>query len=316
MRSFFIYLSKAEWARRIITDWPLMCRVADRFVAGDTLLDALNAVLLLNQNGIQASLDHLGEHTCTLDEARKAAEDIVSALEGIEERGLRASVSVKLTQLGLCLDAAFCAELLVQILESARKFGNFVRVDMEDSSITSATLDIVRQMRRRDFDNIGIAIQAYLYRSPDDVRTLIGEKIRMRLCKGAYQESTNVAYPKKRDVDNQFNLLVHLLLDSAAELPGLSADGKIPPLTAVATHDMRCIEFARSFAAEIGLPKSHIEFQMLYGIRRDLQALLAAEGYPVRVYVPYGTQWYPYFMRRLGERPANVWFIVSNLFRK
>jgi proline dehydrogenase len=316
LRSFFVYLSKADWARRIVTGWPLMRRVATRFVAGDTLQDALNAIQTLNRVGIQATLDHLGENTSTLDEARQAARDIADALDAIEQMKLRANISVKLTQIGLRIDPAICADLLTQVVAHAQKTGNFIRVDMEDSTVTQITLDIVRQVRQRGFENVGIVIQSYLYRSQADIQALASAKVRVRLCKGAYKEPASVAYPKKSDVDSQYDALARLLLDSAANLPALSADGKTPPLPALATHDALRIEQAKAYAAQIGLPKECVEFQMLYGIRRDLQESLAAEGYPVRVYVPYGTQWYPYFMRRLGERPANVWFIVSNFFRR
>lgn len=316
LRSFFVYLSKADWARRIITGWPVIRRMAMRFVAGDTLADALRVIQELNRKGIQATLDHLGENTSTVDEAKQAADDIVEALDGIEKMGLRANISVKLTQIGLRLDPALCADLLVQVVGQAQKYGSFIRVDMEDAPVTQITLDIVRQVRQRGFENVGIVIQAYLYRSKEDIQALAAEGVRVRLCKGAYKEPADVAYPKKQDVDNNFDLLARQLMDGAPRLPGLSTDGKTPPLPALATHDAQRIQLAKAYAAQIGLPKERLEFQMLHGIRRDLQENLAAEGYPVRVYVPYGTQWYPYFMRRLGERPANVWFIVSNFFRR
>jgi proline dehydrogenase len=316
LRSFFVYLSKADWARRIVTGWPVMRRVATRFVAGDTLQDACKVIEELNRKNIQATLDHLGENTSTIEEARQAASDIVEALDTLERLGLRANVSVKLTQLGLRLDPALCTALLAEVVAHAHHHANFIRVDMEDSTVTQITLDIVRQVRQRGFENLGIVIQAYLYRSQADIQALAAEGLRVRLCKGAYKEPAEAAYPKKSDVDGNFDALARLLIDGAARLPGLSADGKTPPLPALATHDAQRIQVAKTYAAQSGLPKEKLEFQMLHGIRRDLQESLAAEGYPVRVYVPYGTQWYPYFMRRLGERPANVWFIVSNFFRK
>jgi proline dehydrogenase len=189
---------------------------------------------------------------------------------------------------------------------------------MEDSPVTQATLDQMRQMRRRGFGNVGIVVQSYLYRSQKDIEELVRKRIPVRLCKGAYKEPAAVAFPKKRDVDANYDKLAAQMLDGAVEhgCPAISPDSKVPPLPALATHDVRRIGFAKAYAKKIGLPKGAMEFQMLYGIRRDLQEQLVAEGYPVRVYVPYGTQWYPYFMRRLGERPANVWFIVSNFFRK
>jgi len=316
-RSFFVYLSKAAWARKIVTRWGVMRRVATRFVAGDTLDDAIRAIQDLNQKGIHATLDLLGENTTTPDEARLAAQEIIYVLEAIDRAGVRANVSVKLTQLGLALDPTLCAENLNRILERARQLGNFVRVDMEDSTVTQVTLDIVYQMREKGYHNIGIVIQSYLYRSDKDIGQLAGSGIPVRICKGAYKEPASVAYPKKRDVDDAYDRLATILMNGALKhgAPVVSSDGKSPPLPGLATHDTRRIDFAKNYAGKINLPKTAIEFQMLYGIRRDLQEKLTADGYPVRVYVPYGTQWYPYYMRRLGERPANAWFIVSNFFR-
>lgn len=318
LRSFFIYLSQATWARRIVTGWSIARRMASRFIAGDKLEDALKVIAVLNSKGIQGSLDHLGEHTTNAAEAQQAAQDIIKALDGIQGSGVRANVSIKLTQIGLAVDPALCAENLRTILEHAWKQGNFVRVDMEDSPVTQATLDVLHQMRSLGYQNVGIVIQAYLYRSEGDIETLVRECIKVRLCKGAYKEPAAVAYPKKQDVDAAYDRLAEKLMRGAVEqsCPQVSGDGKIPPAFSLATHDVRRITFAKTLAEKLGLPKQAIEFQMLYGIRRDLQESLAAEGYPVRVYVPYGTQWYPYFMRRLAERPANVWFILSNFFRR
>jgi proline dehydrogenase len=317
-RSFFIYLSKAAWARKIITRWGVMRRLATRFVAGDDLADAIRAIQTLNQKGICATLDLLGENTTTLDEARQTAHEIINILEVINQTGVRANVSVKLTQIGLALDPALCAENLTLILERARQLGNFVRVDMEDSAVTQITLDIVCQMREKGYQNVGIVIQSYLYRSDKDIARLVDCGVPVRLCKGAYKEPSSVAYPKKHEVDVAYDRLTTALLDGALghEAPEISSDGRTPPLPALATHDARRIDYAKNYAGKVNLPKTALEFQMLYGIRRDLQDRLAAEGFPVRVYVPYGTQWYPYNMRRLGERPANLWFIVSNFFRK
>jgi proline dehydrogenase len=187
---------------------------------------------------------------------------------------------------------------------------------MEDSPVTQVTLDQVRRMRSQGLNNLGVVIQSYLYRSADDVSALAQEGVAVRLCKGAYKEPASVAFPKKSDVDASYDRLAALLLDASLRTGSvLSADSKVPPLLALATHDARRVLFAKDYAQKIGLPKNGLEFQMLYGIRRDLQEQLAAEGYPVRVYVPYGTQWYPYFMRRLAERPANIWFFISNFFR-
>jgi proline dehydrogenase len=318
LRSFFISLSKANWAKNLITNWSFAWRLASRFIAGEKLEDAIQAIKVLNGKGINATLDHLGEHVSTPDETRQAAQDVIDVLEQIGKAGVCANVSLKLSQLGLLLDRNLCVENLTRILERAGQLGNFIRIDMEDSAVTQITLDVLYEMRQKGFRNIGTVIQAYLYRSEADVRKLMDEGIWIRLCKGAYQEPAKVAFPKKRDVDANYDLLVSIMMDSAKAhgAPALSKDCRIPPLPALATHDPKRIEYGKAYAQKIGLPKEAMEFQMLHGIRRDLQEELAKEGYPVRVYVPYGTQWYPYFMRRLAERPANLWFILSNYFRK
>ena len=316
-RTFFVYLSKAAWARKIVTHWGVMRRVATRFIAGDVLADAIKAIQNLNKKGICASLDLLGENTTTPEDARRTTQEIINILETIEQNEVCANVSVKLSQIGLTLDPVLCQVNLGFILDRAKQLGNFVRVDMEDSKVTQVTLEIVQKMRENGYNNVGIVIQSYLYRSEKDIAQLAEAGIPVRLCKGAYKESSSVAYPKKRDVDISYDKLTTTLLDGAIVhgAPSVSSDGRVPPLPALATHDPQRIEYAKNYASKINLPKPAIEFQMLYGIRRDLQEQLAAEGYPVRVYVPYGTQWYPYYMRRLGERPANVWFIVSNFFK-
>jgi proline dehydrogenase len=317
-RSFFYYLSKAAWARKIITRWGIMRPIATRFVAGDDLADAIRIIQSLNQKGICATLDLLGENTTTPDEARQTTQEIINILETINQTNVRANVSVKLTQIGLALDRNLCSDNLHLILERARQLDNFVRVDMEDSTVTQVTLDIVYQMREKGYQNVGIVIQSCLYRSDNDITRLVKGGIPIRLCKGAYKEPSSVAFPKKHDVDVAYDRLTAALLDGAFShgSPAVSTDGRTPPLPALATHDVRRIDYAKNYAGKINLPKTALEFQMLYGIRRDLQERLAAEGFPVRVYVPYGTEWYPYNMRRLGERPANLWFIVSNFFRK
>ncbi len=316
LRSFFIYLSKAQWAQNWIMRLPFAWRMASRFVAGTTKEDAIRVIRELNARGINATLDHLGEHTTNAEEAIEATRHILEILEAIERAGVRSNVSIKLTQIGLALDTELCAENLERILRQAQAHNNFVRIDMEDTPYIDATFDLYRRMRQRGFQNFGLVIQSYLYRSEDDVRRLLPEGVPIRLVKGAYKEPPDKAFPKKADVDANYDLLTKLLLDASLnQASRLSADGRFPPLAAIATHDEKRIEFARRYAERIGLPKEGLEFQMLYGIRRDLQERLAAEGYPVRVYVPYGTHWYPYFMRRLAERPANVWFLLSNLLR-
>jgi proline dehydrogenase len=287
-------------------------------VAGEKLEDAIRAIQVLNAKGINATLDHLGEHTSTPDEARRATQDILSALDAIQQAGVRANVSIKLTQIGLRLGEELCAENLRTILEYARDQGNFVRIDMEDSPWVDTTLGLYHRMRECCLGNTGVVIQSYLYRSQADVQAIVAQGGRIRLCKGAYKEPAQVAYPKKSDVDASYDRLAALMIDAALaqDSPQISDDGRIPPLPAIASHDPKRLEFARSYASKVGLPKGAIEFQMLHGIRRDLQEQMTASGYPVRVYVPYGTEWYPYFMRRLAERPANVWFFISNFFRK
>ncbi|MBI2330862.1 MAG: proline dehydrogenase family protein [Chloroflexi bacterium] len=317
LRSFFIYLSKAAWAQKLITSWSFSWRIASRFVAGITLADALHIVRELNAKGINATLDHLGEHTSAPEEAQQAADDIFATLDAIgAEPSLRSNVSIKLTQIGLGLDESLCAETLERILARAKIARTFIRVDMEDTPYTDKTINLHYAMREKGYETHGMVIQAYLFRTEADVRRMLQDGIRIRNVKGAYNESPDKAFPKKADVDANFDLITKIMLDaSLAQKSNLSADGRIPPIPAIATHDEKRIAFAKSYAEKIGLPKTGLEFQMLYGIRRDLQESLVKEGYPVRVYVPFGTHWYPYFMRRLAERPANVWFFIANFFK-
>jgi proline dehydrogenase len=319
LRSLLIYLSKAEWARKIVTRWSFAWRAASRFVAGERLDDAIRVVRLLNQKGINATLDHLGEHTTTPENARQATRDILEILECIHQSGVKSNVSIKLTQIGIKVDESLCAENLELILKRAQQLGLFVRIDMEDSPWVDKTLDLYRRMRNGlGYDNVGVVIQSYLYRSDEDIRQLVEEGAYVRLCKGAYKEPADIAYPRKADVDTSFDRLARMMLDGsrANGSPELSPDGIWPPPPALGTHDERRINNARQYAQQIGLPHKALEFQMLHGIRRDLQESLVAQGYPVRVYVPYGTEWYPYFTRRLAERPANLWFFISNFFRR
>jgi proline dehydrogenase len=318
LRSFLIYLSKAAWAQRLVTGWKLAWRAASRFVAGNTIEDAIRAVNELNSRGINATLDHLGESTSTREEAMEAADEIIKLLDQIGCCDARANVSIKLTQIGLALDESLCMQNLERILDCAKKNGNYLRIDMEDTPYTDQTIGLYRAMRRKGYERVGLVVQSYLYRTEKDTRALLAEGARFRLVKGAYKEPMDVAYPKKADVDANFDLLTQLMIDAAlqADSPKVSADGRIPPIPALGTHDPKRIEFGKNYAARVGLPKAALEFQMLFGIRRDLQEACVREGYPVRIYVPYGTHWYPYFMRRLAERPANIWFFVSNYFRK
>jgi proline dehydrogenase len=317
-RSLFIYLSKAEWARRIVTNWSFAWRAASRFVAGEKLEDAMRVIKTLNAKGIHATLDHLGEHTSNPEESRQATRDILKAIDAIEESGVRANISIKLTQIGLQLDEKLCEENLREILTYAKERGNFVRVDMEDSPWTEKTLAMCRRMWGLGLTNTGMVIQAYLFRSAEDVRSVVGAGGKVRLCKGAYKEPAEIAFPKMKEVNKNYDLLTTLLIDGALaqSSPQVSPDGKTPPIPGIASHDPERLAFAKAYAQKAGLPKQALEFQMLNGIRRDLQDQAVQEGYPVRVYVPYGTEWYPYFVRRLAERPANLWFFISNFFRK
>ncbi|MFN8412336.1 MAG: proline dehydrogenase family protein [Anaerolineales bacterium] len=317
LRSLLIYLSKAAWAQNLITSWGFAWRTASRFVAGTKLTDAMRVVHELNAKGINVTLDHLGEHTNTPDEAQQATDDIFATLDALgADPAARGNVSIKLTQIGLGLDESLCAENLERILARAKQNKTFVRIDIEDTPYTDKTINLYYAMREKGYTNVGMAVQAYLYRAEADTRRLMQDEIRIRLVKGAYLEPPDKAFPKKADVDANYDLLTKIMIDtSLAKQSKLSEDGRVPPIPAIASHDENRIAFAKQYAEKVGLPKNGLEFQMLYGIRRDLQDKLAKEGYPVRVYVPFGIHWYPYFMRRLAERPANIWFFISNFFK-
>jgi proline dehydrogenase len=317
LRSFLIYLSKAAWAEKMVTGWRFAWRMASRFVAGESLNDAIRVVRELNEKGINATLDQLGEHTTTEDEANRAADKIVTLLGAIQESGVCANVSLKLTQLGMGTDDQVCRRNLSRILSTAQQYGNFIRIDMEESPYTDKTLEILSEMRAAGFgpETAGTVLQSYLYRSEADLKKLVEGGTKIRLVKGAYNEPAEVAFPKKADVDANYDRLAAVLFESSLSEVAQNSNGRRPPLAALGTHDQERIQFAKARAEELGLPRNALEFQMLYGIRRDLQDALAREGYPVRVYVPFGRHWYPYFMRRLAERPANLWFFISNFFR-
>ncbi len=305
LRSAFIALSKNRLLRRFGEHSSVGRRMSSRFVAGMEIEDALRVAKSVNQQGMAVTLDSLGESVTSEIEAHQSAEVYHRLLDAIALRKLNANVSVKLTQMGLELSPDLAERIAESLAQHARATGNFVRIDMEGSPFTKITLDIVRRLHvRRDLRGaIGTVIQAYLYRSQADVEQLVAEGIRVRLCKGAYKEPVEIAFPRKADVDSNFVKLSCILLDS-------------PLYHALATHDDAMIAAIRTFASQHGIDSSRFEFQMLYGVRRDLQRSLAREGYNVRVYVPFGSEWYPYFMRRLAERPANVLFIAKNFFRK
>jgi proline dehydrogenase len=312
MRATLLYLSTSAAMRRLLTNSPVARRAARRFVAGDTSADALNAARSLLTKNIYTTMDHLGESVFDEATANAAADCYIKLLDEIggvsEPHGGRPHVSIKLTQLGLDVGLSICEANVGRILNKARQIGSFVRMDMESSAYTQRTLDLYRNMCAEFGPIIGVVIQAYLYRSEDDIRALINEGMaHIRLCKGAYKEPPDYAFPKKVQVDANMLRLMEIMLSQEARDKGACL--------AMATHDEKLIEATKHYVREHNVPSDAFEFQMLYGIRRDLQEQLAREGYRMRVYVPYGTEWYPYFMRRLAERPANVWFILSNLFK-
>jgi proline dehydrogenase len=304
LRSTFIALSRNRPLRRFCENSRLGVRLSSRFVAGMEIESALRTAQAVNQQGIAVTLDSLGESVTSEAEAHRAADIYHQLLDLVAARKLNAHISVKLTQMGLELSPSLAESITQSLAQHAHATHNFLRVDMEDSRLTQVTLDIMRRVHAHPESrgSIGVVIQAYLYRSQSDVEQLIAEGIRVRLCKGAYKEPADVAFPRKSDVDANFVRLSCILLDS-------------PVYHALATHDDAMIAAIKSYAAEHGIEPSHFEFQMLYGIKRDLQRKLVQEGYKVRVYVPFGSDWYPYFMRRLAERPANVVFLARNFFR-
>jgi len=305
LHSFFRRLILTLAGNRLVT--RLVSRYgmrlgARRFVAGEDWEQAVVQVKALNDSRMSTTLDYLGESVTDTAQARAARDTYLALLEKIDASGVRASVSLKLTQMGLDISRELCVENVGAIVRKAADLGNFVRIDMEGSAYTQVTIDIYRELRR-DFDNVGLVIQAYLYRSEEDVRSLAGLRPDLRLCKGAYLEPADVAFPRKADVDENFKNLIALNLGQGGR-------------TAVATHDEKIISWTEAYIRENRVPKELYEFQMLYGIRPALQRRLADAGHPVRIYVPFGTEWYPYFTRRLAERPANVLFFLGNLLRR
>jgi len=297
LRVAFLWLSNRRWVARLALHTPLLRRVALRFVAGTALDDAVTAVRALNETGASATLDVLGESVHDRAAAERAAASYVATIERIATEGLEANVSLKLTQLGLDLGVEVCLEVLRPVVEAGRRHGIFVRIDMENSPFTQVTLDIFETMWQQEYRNVGIVLQSCLPRSVGDARRLNALGARVRIVKGAYKEPRKVAYQEKAQVDSAFVEISTLLL----------SEGTYP---AIATHDPAMIDAVRAHAAKHGITPDRFEFQMLYGIRRDLQTQLRSDGFNVRVYVPFGQEWFPYFMRRLGERPANVGFVL------
>jgi proline dehydrogenase len=276
-----------------------------RFVAGETLDEAIDAVRALNRQGMIATLDHLGENVATRNEAVGAADEYLIALDALDESGVNSNVSLKLTQMGLDLGDDFCFDNVRRVVGRAAELGNFVRVDMEGSEYTERTIAIYRRLRS-EYANVGLVVQAYLHRTQSDVESLIADGMgHFRLCKGAYDEPATIAFRERPRVTQAMQELIRACFSEEARAKGAYA--------AIASHDEDAINFARAYAYQHGLAPSQVEFQMLYGIRRELQAALVKQGYKVRVYVPYGTHWYPYFMRRLAERPANLVFFLRAL---
>jgi proline dehydrogenase len=304
LRSALLYLSDQKQIFRFVRNNKLAKSFANRFVAGETLETALAAVSRLNARGITASLDLLGESVHNEAEARAAGQSYVNMLDRIYERRLDANVSVKLTAMGLDISEDLCVAIMHKILQRAREYRSFVRIDMESSEYTQRTLDLFEQRLYPAYrENVGIVLQSYLYRTFADVERANQLKARVRICKGAYKEPETVAYPAKKDVDANYIRCMRALMEHG-NYPG------------IATHDEAILREAKRFAKEKQIAPDRFEFQMLYGVRRDLQDKLVREGYRMRVYVPFGTQWYPYLMRRLAERPANVAFLTGNVFRE
>jgi proline dehydrogenase len=300
MRTIFLYLARREGFKNFALKFRFFRNTALRFIAGDTLDDAIRAVRQAELSGIKSTLDLLGENTSSREDAERACDALIHAQKRMHHECADCNLSIKLTQLGLNQDQDFCEQNLARIAEHARSINHFIRVDMEDSSCTDNTLEIVDRTYTL-FENVGTVIQSYLYRSEQDLTRMIHRGIRIRLVKGAYREPDTIAYRRKKDTDANFVKLMKILLESRN-------------YPAIATHDPSIITAAKEFARSHKIPKESFEFQMLYGIRRDLQQQLAREGYNVRLYIPYGSHWYPYFMRRLAERPANVIFLIRNLF--
>ncbi|MDX6445131.1 MAG: proline dehydrogenase [Blastocatellia bacterium] len=302
-RSALIYLSRQDWLKEFAAKFGLFRKLTTRFIAGETVDEAVAAIRDLNAHGCSATFDHLNESVGAVAETEAEVREYLDVLARIAETGIDSNVSIKLSQFGLEIDPELAYRNARRIVADAVSRGNFVRVDMEGSSVTQATIDIFKRLRAEfGLNDVGIVVQSYLYRTMDDVRDLLQIPARIRLCKGAYNEPPEVAYPDKKDVDDNYVRLMQVLLASGV-------------YHGIATHDPKMIDATIAFAQREGVGKDAFEFQMLYGIRRDLQLQLARDGYRMRVYVPYGKHWYPYFMRRLAERPANIWFVLKNMLK-
>ncbi len=302
MKSTLLFLSRQEKLKNFVLGFGFAQRVSRRFVSGETQEQAIQVVKELNRKGFTATLDHLGENVTNTQEAGSSAEEYLVFLDKINQAQVNSNVSCKLTQMGLDLDFDFCLNNVRRIVEKAKEYDNFVRIDMEDSPRTEKTLQVCYALHK-EYSNVGAVIQSYLYRSEEDVGKLLENKIRIRLCKGAYKEPKSVAFQKKKEVDGNFVKLMQMMLKSGV-------------YHGIATHDDKMIQATIEFARKENISKDGFEFQLLYGIRRELQEELVKQGYNVRIYTPYGDQWYPYFMRRMAERPANLFFVAKNFFRR
>ncbi len=306
LRRLILYFSTAGWARRIVTGWGLARRVARRFVAGETLDEAARVTQTLNAKGMAVTLDCLGESVHRAEDTAEVVKAYRAVLERIQQDQLNASISVKLTHLGLDISEELCTGNLRHILGAAQERGVSVTIDMESSAYTDRTLRLYRTLRDEyGFNNVGVVIQSYLYRSEADMRELAAEGAHVRLCKGAYLEPPTVAFPAKADVDASYVKLAQAYLKSPP-----------PAYLCLATHDEKMIAATEQFIKDHHIPTDRYEYQMLYGIRSARQEELAQAGYTMRVYVPFGAAWYPYFMRRLAERPANLWFFARGVFAR
>ncbi len=298
-----MFLARQEGLKDFATRFSLFKKLTTRFVAGEDIEEAIAAIREINATGASASFDHLNEGVTQAAATEGEVREYNQVLARIDETGIRSNVSIKLTQFGLDIEPELTYRNARAVVAEAARRGNFVRVDMEGSKMTQITFDIFKRLRAEfDLNTVGIVVQAYLRRTEQDVRDLLKLPARIRLCKGAYNEPPEVAFPDKQDTDANYVRLMRVLLASGV-------------YHGIATHDEKMIEATIEFAQREGIPKSAFEFQMLYGVRRDLQLQLARDGYNMRVYVPYGKTWYPYFMRRLAERPANVWFVLKNLLK-
>jgi len=302
-RSALLYLSEREGIKDFAARFRLFKKLTIRFVAGENIDEAVAAIRLINQKGCTASFDHLNESVKNEAEARAETDEYLAVLARIDETGIKSNVSIKLSQFGLQIDPELAYRNARRIVQEAVARGNFVRVDMEGSDVTQATIDIFKRLRAEfGLNEVGIVLQSYLRRTMDDAHDLLQIPARIRICKGAYKELPEVAFPDKQDVDDSYVRVMQLLLSSGT-------------YHGIATHDPKMIEATIDYVQRENIGRDVFEFQMLYGIRRDLQEKLAREGYNMRVYVPYGKHWYPYFMRRLAERPANIWFVMKNLIK-